>query len=249
MHSTDRSGVNAPLPREREHGGVVQEVLELGDGLDDRPELLGAREPAGSGGPDGVDVEGDAALAELEARHLRRARGGAEEALANVPERQHLRPGGVGGGLHGGGLEDEDGGLGVLGAEAEREGVPRVVRQDGEVGRDVRRGRRRERQLRPLALVLLLLLGGVGDGDAEQVRQLERRGAAHGERARDELRAEAEARHVGARLEVRVQRRRGGRGRGVGLRLGRLLGGRLVVGLVFLGLGRLALASLWLRHC
>lgn len=212
--------VDAPLPRQREHGGVVQEVLELGDGLDDGPELVGAGEAAGAGGARGVDVEGDAALAELEPRHLRRAGRRADEAPPGVAERDDLRPRGVGGGLHGGGLEDEHRGLGVPGAEAQREGVPRVVRQDGEVGRDVRRRRRRERQRRlPLPLV----------GDAEEVRELERRGAAHGERAGDELGAEPEPLHVAARPEQRVQRRRRRRRRGVvrlGLAAFRLLGRR-----------------------
>ncbi|KAG2621562.1 hypothetical protein PVAP13_3NG254624, partial [Panicum virgatum] len=193
-------------------------VLEPGDGLDDGPELVGAREPARAGGPDGVDVEGDAALAELEPRHLWRARRREDEAAADVAERGDARPRGVRGSLHGGGLEDEDGGLGVLGAQPQRQGVPRVVRQDGEVGRDVRRRRRRERQRVPG--------GGAGGGRrAEEVRELERGRAAHGERARDELRAEAEALDVRARREQRVQgprARRGGAGLG-------LLGRRRVV--------------------
>jgi hypothetical protein len=247
MHNAHRrSGggdVDAPLARQREHSGMVQEVLEPGDGLDDGPELVGAREPARAGGPDGVDVEGDAALAELEPRHLGRARRRADEAAADVPERDDARPRCVRCGLHGGGLEDEDGGLGVLGAQPQREGVPRVVRQDGEVGRDVRRRRRRERQRVPG--------GGAGAGGgrrAEEVRELERGRAAHGERARDELRAEAEALDVRARREERVQGPRARRGGGAGLGL---LGRRCVVaGVAALGLGLgLALGRLGLRHC
>ena len=244
MHDAHLRGgdVDAPLSGEREHGGVVEEVLEPGDGLDDGAELVGAREPARAGGADGVDVEGDAALAELEARHLGLPRRRADEAASDVAERDDARPRRVRRGLHGGGLEDEHGGLGVLGAQAQGERVPRVVRQDGEVGRDVGRRRRRERQR---------VRGGGGGGGgggarrgAEEVRELERRGAAHGERPRDELRAEAEALDVRARREVRVQRPWCGRG-GAGLGL---LGRRPVVAALGLGLG-LALGRLGLRHC
>jgi len=35
-------------------------VALRGDGLDDGPELIGAREPSRAGGADGVDVESDA---------------------------------------------------------------------------------------------------------------------------------------------------------------------------------------------
>nr|TKW28616.1 hypothetical protein SEVIR_3G339900v2 [Setaria viridis] len=247
MHDAHRGGgdVDAPLAREREHGGVVQEVLEPGDGLHDGPELVGPREPAGAGGPDGVDVEGDAALAELEPRHLGRAGRRADEAAADVAERDDARPRGVRGGLHGGGLEDEDGGLGVLGAQPQRQGVPRVVRQDGEVGRDVRRRRRRERQRVPRGRGRGA--GGGGVRGAEEVRELERGRAAHGERARDELRAEAEALDVRARREERVQGPRARRGGGAGLGL---LGRRRVVAAAALGLGLgLALGRLGLRHC
>ncbi|KAF8667539.1 hypothetical protein HU200_052737 [Digitaria exilis] len=248
MHDAHRrrhggGDIDAPLSREREHGGVVEEVLEPSDGLDDGPELVGAREPAGSGGPDGVDVEGDAPLAELEPRHLRRAGRRADEAAADVAERDDARPRGVRGGLHGGGLEDEHGRLGVLGAEPQRQGVPRVVRQDGEVGRDVRRRRRRERQR---VAGDSAGAGAGGGGGAEEVGELERGGAADGEGAGDELRAEAEALDVGARREEGVEgsRRSGGAGLGLGL-LGRR---RRVVVVLGLGFG-FALGRLGLRHC
>jgi hypothetical protein len=61
--------------------------------------------------------------------------------VSDVAERDDARPRR----LHGGGLEDEHGGLGVLGAQTQSERVPRVVRQDGEVCRDVGRRRRRDR--------------------------------------------------------------------------------------------------------
>ncbi|KAF8776668.1 hypothetical protein HU200_003394 [Digitaria exilis] len=250
MHDAHRrrhggGDIDAPLSREREHGGVVEEVLEPSDGLDDGPELVGAREPAGSGGPDGVDVEGDAPLAELEPRHLRRAGRRADEAAADVAERDNARPRGGGGGLHGGRLEDEHGRLGVLGAEPQRQGVPRVVRQDGEVRRDVRRRRRRERQRVPRGGGAAGGGGGGGSGGAEEVGELEGGGAADGERAGDELRAEAEALDVGARREEGVEgSRRGGGGAGLGL-LGRR---RRVVVVLGLGFG-LALGRLGLRHC
>ena len=79
-----------------------------------------------TGGPDGVDVEHDAALAELEARRLQRR---PERHGGCACRRRGLQPGGVRGGLHGCGVDDEDGGLEFRMpiAEAEHEDVARVV--------------------------------------------------------------------------------------------------------------------------
>ncbi|KAF6985007.1 hypothetical protein CFC21_002931 [Triticum aestivum] len=189
---------DAPLTGHGEHGGVVQEVLELHHGLQYPPEVVGAHEAGGAQPAHGVDVDGEAPLPELEARHLA-AGEAADELLVHVPERDHGRPQLVHGRLHGLRLEHEEHHLGLLGAEAERERVPRLVRQDGEAGGHVGGGGR-ERQA--------LQLAQERRRDVQQPEQLQRRRATHRERLDDELPAEADALHVAARLEARLRRRR-----------------------------------------
>lgn len=184
---------DALLARDGEHGGVVQEVLELHDRLQYPPEVIGAHEPGGAEPPHGVDVDGEAALAELEPRHLA-AREPTDELLVHVPERDHGGPQLVHGRLHALGLEHEEHHLGLLGAQAQRQRVPRLVRQDGEAGGHVGGGGR-ERQA--------LALAQVRRRDVQQPQQLQRRRPPHRERLHDELAPEPDALHVGARLEVR----------------------------------------------
>jgi hypothetical protein len=184
---------DALLARDGEHGCVVQEVLELDDGLQHPPEVVGAHEPGGAEPAHGVDVDGEAALAELEARHLA-AREAADEPPVDVPERGDGGPQAVHGRLHGLGLEHEERRLGLVGAQAQRQRVPRLVRQDGEARGHVGGGGR-ERQA--------LALAQVRRRDAQQPQQLQGRRPPHRERLHDELAPEPDALHVAARLEVR----------------------------------------------
>jgi hypothetical protein len=185
---------DALLAGHGEHGGVIQEILELHHGLEYPPEVVGAHEAGGAEAADGVDVDGEAALPELEPGHLA-AGEPPDELLVDVAERDHGRPELVDGGLHALGLEHEEHHLGLLGAQPQRERVPRLVRQDGEAGGHVRRGGR-ERQA--------LALAQVRRRDVQQPEQLQRRRPPHRERLHDELAAEPHPLHLPARLEVRL---------------------------------------------
>lgn len=183
-----RRVADTPLLRQGEHRGVIDEILERHDRLQYTFQIISADKPYIPNPPHGVDVEGDAALPELESRHLA-AREAADQLLIDVAERDLGWPEALDGGAHGLGLEDEHDDLGFFGAEAEGECVPGVVREDGEVGGEVRRGGG-ERRAR--------------GRESEEAEELEGAGTADGEGFDDELAAEAEAFHVGGRLEGEI---------------------------------------------
>lgn len=192
---------------------------ELGDGLDDGPELVGAGEAAGAGGARGVDVEGDAALAELEPRHLRRAGRRADEAPPASPSGTTCGHAASAAAFMAADSKTNTAALEFL--------VPRP---------SVRVCHAWCARMAKLVGMYAVVVGANASGAPAASRrrrgggaELERRGAAHGERAGDELGAEPEPLHVAARPEQRVQRRRRRRRRGVvrlGLAAFRLLGRR-----------------------
>lgn len=130
---------DAPLARQSEHGGVIEEVLECHHRLENRPQIIGTGEAGSSQSPHGIHVERQAAFSELKPRHFASPES-ADELLVHVSKRNRRRPDSVDGGLHGLRLEHKDCNFGLFGAQAEGEGVPSVVSQDGEVGGEVHGG-------------------------------------------------------------------------------------------------------------
>ena len=76
---------DAFLAGESEHGGVIEEILECNDGGEDGTEVFGAGEPGGTETANGVEVEGEAALAELETGELA-AGEGTNKLLVDIAE-------------------------------------------------------------------------------------------------------------------------------------------------------------------
>ncbi|PON88725.1 hypothetical protein TorRG33x02_154310 [Trema orientale] len=136
---------------------MIQEIFQSHHGLQDRTEIISAGEAKATDSPHGIDIESDAAFPELEPGHL--APGQApDEPLVDFPEGYLRGPEAVNGGPHGLGLEHEEEDLGLLGPQAQSEGVPSVMGQDGEVGGQKGHGRRKRKLLVVVVVMIITLV-------------------------------------------------------------------------------------------
>lgn len=216
---------NGSLMRHGKHGSMIQEILKSNNGLQNRSEIFRRGESEASDTANGVDIESNTSFSELKPGHLATGKA-SNELLVYITERDLRGPGPINGGLHGYRIEDEEKHFGFFGAEAEREGVPSLVGEDGEVSGQVSGGGREGKKL--IVVMAVFRVGWV----REEFEELEGPGSPDGEGFDDELAAESEALDVGAGLEGEI----GGGFRG------------LVVGVLVLLLLVLAFGLLFLFH-
>ena len=172
---------------------MIQEVLQSNDRLQNRPQIFDTRESQTADSPDCINIERQTPFSELKPCHF--ASGQTPyEPLVDLSKRNLRRPEAVDRGRpHRLRLEHEEQDLALLGAQPQRERVPRVVGQDREVGWEI--GNRRRK-------------GGFvvfGWREREELEELQGPGAADREGLDDELAAETDAFYVGASLEGEIR--------------------------------------------